>query len=875
MASLGELWRRFLFLLHSRRFNGEMDEEIGFHLEHRAEENRSKGLSAEEAEQAARRRFGNVALFEERSREAWGWSAVDRLGLDVKFALRSMVRRPAFCFIVAMILACGIGVNTAVFSVVNALLLHPYPFPEPDRIMAVEAQNVGQDSSGAGYQDFLDWQKQNNVFEAMAIVPWTGESTLTGQGEPQLIAGGGTTADFWRVLGIQAFLGRFFTADEDREGAPPVAILTYAAWQRRFQGDPGAVGRAITLDGQAFTVIGVLPAGFAYPGIGTCEFFTALHGNTQVGRTQHQYDVVARLKPGISVPQAQAEMSGIAQRLAQQFPETNQGWSIKVQPLGAYLAEDVRDPVLVIFAVVASVLLLACINVAGLLVARAAGRMKEMAIRASLGAGRGRIVRQLITETLLLSMLGGCAGVALSLILMGVMRRAAPPEMALDSTLRLNPFVLGFALAISLATGALAGLFPAWSASKAVPNTVLKDEAGTLSGGRSRNRLIALLVAAEVALSVVLLAGAGLMVKSVVHALHVDTGLRADEVLSFELGLPAARYSNTQATKFYRDLLERLQATPGVDSAAAVTTLPMTGGLQEGAFLLDDRPKPPDWRNQMVQYSGSTPGYLRTMGIPILRGRDFNEGDTETSAPVGIINDTLARQYFGGEDPIGRRYRDDYDGKWRTIVGVVGSVAHQQPTAPPIPGVFAPQAQWPSRWMWITVRARGRTAAMAGAVRATVHSMDANLPLMEIRTMREVFADSLTTARLLMHLLTAFALFALLLDAVGIYGMVEYAVRQRTHEIGVRLALGASRGAIMRLTLRRGMRPAGLGVVLGVPVALALSGVLRAMLYGISPTDILVFAGVPCVLLAVAFCASFLPARRAAAIAPAVALRNE
>jgi putative ABC transport system permease protein len=875
MASLGEVWRRFLFLWQSIRFNRDMDEEIRFHLERRAEEHRSNGLSAGEAEQSARRRFGNVPLLEERSREAWGWSALDRLRQDVKFALRSLLRRPAFSLIVMITLACGIGVNTAVFSAVYALLLHPYPFPEADRIVSLDARNRTGDNSGAGYQDFLDWQQQNDVFEAIAITPWTGDYTLTGQGEPQLITGGGTTADFWRVLGIQPLIGRFFTVDEDRVGQPPVAILTYAAWKRRFGGDPGVVGRAMMLDGRAFTVIGVLPAKFVFPGIETCEFFTALHGNTQLGRTQHQYDVVARLKPGISVARAQADMTAIARRLELAYPETNTGWGIRVQPLRAYLAEGVRNPVLVIFAIVASVLLLACINVAGLLLARAAGRMKEMAIRAALGAGRGRIVRQLITETLLLSLLGGCGGIALSLLLMVAMRRAAPPEMALDSTLHLNPLVLSFTLAVSLATGVVAGLFPAWSASKAVPNTVLKDEGRTLSGGRSRNRLIALLVAAEVALSMVLLAGAGLMVKSVVHALHVDTGLRADEVLSFELALPAARYSNSQATKFYRDLLERLQATPGVDSAAAVTTLPMTGGLQEGAFLLDDRPKPPDWRNRMTQYSGSTPGYFRTMGIPILRGRDFNEGDTETSAPVGIINDTLARQYFDRRDPIGRRYRDDYDGQWRTIVGVVGSVAHQQPTAPPMPGVFAPQTQWASRSMWITVRARGKSAAIAGAVRTTVHRMDSNLPLMEMRTMREVFADSLSTARLFMHLLTAFALFALLLDAIGIYGMVEYAVRQRTHEMGVRLALGASRRAIFQLALRGGVRSAAVGVVLGLPVALAVSGVLRSMLYGVSPRDGLVFAGVPCVLLAVAFCAGVLPARRAATVDPVVALHYE
>lgn len=875
MASLGEVWRRFLFLWHGSRFNRDMDEEIRFHLEQRAQQNRSSGLSAQEAEQAARRRFGNVSLLEERIREAWGWSELDRLAQDVKFALRSLLRRPAFSLTIIVTLACGIGVNTAVFSAVYALLLHPYPFPQADRIVSLDARNSTGDNSGAGYQDFLDWQQQNSVFEAMAIVPTTGDYTLANRGEPQVLTGGRTTAGFWRVLGIQPALGRFFTSGEDRPGGPRVAILTHAAWKHRFGADPAVLGRAITLNGRPFTIIGVLPAGFVYPGIETCEFFTALQANTQLGRTQHQYDVVARLKPGIGVAQAQADMTAIARRLEQQFPETNKGWGIKVQPLRSYLAEGVREPVLLIFAIVASVLLLACVNVAGLLLARAAGRMKEMAIRASLGAGRGRIVRQFITETLLLSTLGGCGGVALSLLLMEVMRQAAPPQLALDSALLLNAAVLSFTLAISAVTGLLAGLFPAWTASRTEPSAVLKEESSTLSGGRTRNRLIAALVAAEVALSVILLAGAGLMVRSLTHALHADTGLRADRVLTFMLGLPAAHYSDPQAAAFYRDLLQRLQSTPGVDSAAAVDTLPLTGDLEGGAFLLDDRPKPPDWRNRMVQYNASTPGYFRIMGIPVLRGRDFDDRDTATSTPVGIVNDTLARQYFPGQDPIGRKYRDDYDGSWRTIVGVVGSIAHQQPTAPPMPGVYAPEAQWPSRWLWIAVRARGNPAAIAAGVRATVRRMDSGLPLVKLRTMQQVRADSLSTASLLMQLLAAFSLFALLLDAVGIYGLVDYAARQHTHEMGVRLALGASRRAVFQLTLRGGMRSAAAGVVLGLPLALAVSGVLRAMLYGISPRDALVFAGVPCVLLAVAFCASFLPARRAATVDPVVALHYE
>jgi len=384
------------------------------------------------------------------------------------------------------------------------------------------------------------------------------------------------------------------------------------------------------------------------------------------------------------------------------------------------------------------------------------------------------------------------------------------------------------------------------------------------------------LVAGEVVLSVMLLAGAGLLVKSFITALRVETGLRVDHLLTFRLALPQAKYSSApQAAMFYRNLVDRLNSSPGVEAAAGVSTLPMTGGMQGGAFEVQGRPKAADWVDTSVQYSRSTPGYFRTMGIPILRGRDFDERDTEASLPVGIVNDTLARQFFAGQDPIGQRYKDAYDGKWRTIVGVVGSVKSQQPMNPPVPGLFCPHAQSPSNWMWITLRARGDEAELTGMARAAVHGLDPDLPLLKIRTMREVVSDSLSGTRLLMQFLAGFALFALLLDAIGIYGIVDYSVRQRTHEMGIRVALGASYGSVLRLVLQKGTLPAAAGVLLGLPAALAASGLLRAMLYGIGPRDLTVFLGVPVVLLLVALGASILPARRAARVDPVIALRCE
>jgi len=878
MEGPGELWRRLLFLLGRGRFNREMEVEMRFHLESRAERNRAEGMDGDEANYAARRRFGNAPLLEEKSREAWGWSALDHLAQDVKFAVRSLGRNPFFVVVVVLTLAFGIGVNTAIFSAVNVLLLNPYPFPQPERILSVDARHISGKNSNTGYRDFLDWQQQNSVFDAMAISPETGGYTLTGQGEPQRMTGGATTADFLRVLGVQPVVGRFFTADEDKPGAAPVAVLTYATWRQRFNGDAAVVGRTMTLNGQAFTVIGVLPRGFAYPGIETCAFFTALGESSSNSRNQHQYGVVARLKAGVTVEQAQSDMNTIAQRLEREFPATNTGWGVKVQPTGAALAAETGRLVWVLFAAVGFVLLLACVNVSGLLLARASGRTKEIAIRSSLGAGRGRIVRQMLTETVLLSLSGGGVGILLAVWLMKVLRAAAPQELALDATLHLNSAVLAFTVAVSLLTGIAAGLAPAWSASGAEPNSILKEDGNSWSRARSRNRLMAWLVAGEVALSVILMAGAGLLVKSFALALDVDTGLRVEHVLTFALNLPGAKYSSDSGVStFYRDLLERLKNSPGVEAAAGVMTLPMTGGVTGGAFQVEGRAKAPDWVDTLVQYNASTPGYFGTMGIPILRGRDFNEQDNEAGLPVAIVNDALARQYFPNEDPIRHRYRDDpaYGGQWRTIVGVAANIQHQQPTKPPMPGVYLPHAQWPANSMWITVRGRGDAAQLAETARTAVRGLDGDLPLLKIRTMREVVGDSLAESRLAASLLSGFAVFALLLAAIGIYGIVDYSVRQRRREMGIRMALGATYGDVVALVVRKGALPAVAGVVVGVPLALAGAGVIRAMLYGTSPRDLTVFLGVPALLLVVALGASYLPARRAAKVDSMAALRCE
>lgn len=795
---------------------------------------------------------------------------------DLRYAVRSLARQPAFTAVAVLTLTLAIGANTAIFSAVNALLLNPYPFPHSDRIVLLDARHSSGKNSGTGYRDFLDWRAQNSVFADMAILPETGHYTLTGVGAPRRIVGGMTTADFLKVLQIQPARGRFFSPSEDQPGAPRVLLLTYAAWQGDFGGAENIVGRTIALDGEAFTVIGVMPAEFVFPGINTCDFLTPLRESSSLGRFQHQYEVIARLKPDVTVAQAQANMTTIAQRLAREFPATNRGWGIAVLPIRTALATTAGEPTIVLFAAVTSVLLLACVNLAGLLLARASGRAREIAIRMSVGAGRLRIIRQLLTESVLLSTIGGAAGLVFANWLMDTLRHSAPSDFALDSALRLDSSVLIFTVAISIATGIVFGLAPAWFGSKVDLNSALKGDANSWTAGRSRARVQSILVAAQVALSTVLLIGAGLLTRDLLAVLHVRTGLRVEHVLTFALAPPSTKYRTDQShLVLYGDLMARLKQVPGVMDAAAVGTLPMTGGMTGGSFEIEGRPKPADWVQTLVEYNSATPDYFRTMGIPLLSGRDFDQRDSATSTPVAIINSALAQQFFPDENPIGHRFKDDYDGKVRTIVGVVGSVNHQQPMRPPFPGVYAPYEQKADSGMWLVVRTQGDPQKLASVAQKVVHAVDPDLLLLRIRTMSQVVADSMGEPELLVSFVAAFALFALLLAGIGIYGILAYSVRQRTHEIGIRMALGATRAGILKLTLGRSALLAGSGLAVGIIASLASSRVMASLLYIVTPHDAFVFVAAASVLIAVALVSSYWPARRAVKVDPLVALRHE
>jgi putative ABC transport system permease protein len=787
-----------------------------------------------------------------------------------------LAKSPAFTLVAVLTLAVAIGANTAIFSAINALLLNPYPLPESERMVLLDARHVSGKNSATGYLDFLDWQEQNTVFQSMAIVPWTGAYTLTGAGEPQRLVGGATTAGFLSVLGVQPARGRFFSAEEDKPGAPRVALLSYTAWQKYFGGAADILGRPIQLDEEPYTVIGIMPRQFVFPGIQTCDFFTALRENGSLGRRQHQYDVVARMKPGVTLGQAQTNMTAIAQRLAQEFPDTNTGWGIAVLPIREALVTEARTPSLVLFSTVIFVLLLACVNLAGLLLARGSSRAKEIAVRLSLGAGRARIVRQLLTESALVSLAGGTAGLLFANWLMDVLRHAAPGDFGLDSALRLDARVLAFTLMVSLATGIVFGLAPAWSGSKADLNAALKGDANAWSGARSRNRFQSSLVAGQIALTAVLLVGAGLLIRDLSVVLHMQTGMRIEHVLTFRLDPPSAKYSSAQRkVALYEDVISGLKRVPGVEGAAAVGTLPMTGSMNAGAFEIEGRPKTPDREDTLVQYNAVTPGYFRTLGIPVLRGRDFDEGDTEAALPVAIINDTLARQFFPNDDPVGQRFRDDYDGRWRTIIGIVGSVKDKQPMRPPIPGLYAPHPQKAWSWMTVVVRTQSDPSKLAVTAQSIVHAADPDLLVLRMRTMEQVVADSMSESGLLASFVSGFAAFALLLAAVGIYGIIAFSVSQRLHEMGIRRALGATRSDILILILRRGAVLAGSGMAAGLPITLAASWMMGSLLHGITPEDATVYVAVPLLLIAVSLAASYIPGRRAMRIEPMDALRYE
>jgi putative ABC transport system permease protein len=806
---------------------------------------------------------------------------MNTLWQDVRFGLRVLAKSPGFTAVALVVLALGVGANTAIFSVVNAVLLRPLPFEHAERLVQAKRVNVkkGTTTSAHSFPNFADMRAQSNSFEALAAYNDT-DAALTGAGAPERVSGVSASADIFRVLGVGAQLGRAFAPDDERPGGAPVVVITHGTWQRRFGADPQVVGREVTLDGKPKTVVGVLPADFQFPFANQApEYFTPLdpQGDMEKQRGANYLQVLGRLKEGVPVAQAEAELKAIAARLEQQYPDANEGRSVALVSAQEEMVGNLRATLLVLLGAVGFVLLVACANVANLQLARASGRGREMAIRTALGASRARVMRQLLTEGLLLSVAGGALGLLFAVWGVALISSFVPADIPRFKEVGLDPTVLGFTFAASLLAGVAFGLAPALQASRVDLGESLKEGGRGATAGRTRNRVRSLLIVSEVALSLVLLVGAGLLVKSFWRLRNTNPGFNPQRVLSASVSLPEVKYSkDEQLVQFYRQALGRAAALPGVEAAAAIMPLPLGSNDINISFMAEDRPDPGPGSRPVAGTRVITPDYLRVMGVPLLRGRAFNDRDTADAPKVLIVNETLARQLFPGEDPLGKRLAIGLNSIHGEIVGVVGDVHSRGLEREAGLELYVPYEQTPFNSMQLVLRTKeGDPAALAAPLRAAVREIDKDVPLYEVKTMEQLVADSVARQRFSMTLLAAFAGLALALAAVGIFSVMSFLVAQRTHEIGVRVALGAQARDILRMVVRYGMGLALAGVAAGLAGAFALTRLMSGLLYGVSATDPVTFAGVSLLLVVVALAACLVPARRATKVDPMVALRYE
>jgi putative ABC transport system permease protein len=855
-----------------------MDEELRFHLDKETERNVARGMSLGEARRAALVDFGGAERVREECRDERGVSVAEDLWQDLRYGARTLRKSSGFTFVAVVTLALGIGANTAIFSVVDAVLLRSLPFPDSERIVSLEGVNTskGITDSNMSAPDFADWQAQSRSFEQIACFA-TGGSLLVSGEEAERVRGTSATPDFFPLFRTGPLRGRALQPEDARKDAPSVAVLSYGLWQRRYGADPNIVGKQIMVGRDSTTVVGVMPRGFDYPERTEIWFPLALDPSAE-RRDNRSFEVVARLKPDAPLAQAQAELDALNARFAQSYPETNAGWSVRLTNLRERLVGEVRTPLLVLLGAVAFVLLIACSNVANLLLARAASRRREFAVRDALGASRARIVRQLLTESLLLSLAGGVAGLLMSLWLTRLLVGLIPTNTPRLNEVGPDARVFIFALAASLLTGLLFGLMPALQASRTDVSEALKAGGRTGAEGARRNRARSFLIVSEIALSFMLLAGAGLLARSFLRLRDVSPGFDPSGVLAMRLSASGPKYPAGPArAELYRQALERIRSLPGVESAGAVLSLPLGGDTFNvgRSFIREGRPATPE-ESASASYVVATPGYFHALQIPLLAGRAINEQDADKSPMVVVINETMARRFWPGESPVGKRITIWRDEKFpREIVGVVGDT-RATPGDPAGPQMYVPYAQdanWGS--LSLVVRSSIDPSSLTAAARNEVHAIDKTIPVYNTRPMCEVVGVALAGKRASAMLVGAFALLALLLALVGIYGVTAYYVTQRTQEIGVRMALGAQARHVLGLVLGQSMRLTLGGLALGLCGALALTRVLESLLYGVKPTDPVTFAGAAALLGVVALLACLLPAWRATKVDPLIALRAD
>jgi putative ABC transport system permease protein len=802
---------------------------------------------------------------------------------DVRFGLRMIMKKPGVSIIAVVALALGIGANTAIFSVVNTVLLRPLPYKDPGRIVFVfwRAPKLSDEDFPASAPDFLDWRAQNTVFERMAAI--SGESfNLTGAGEPERIQSASVSADLFPLLGVNPARGRAFTAEEEQQGREHVVIMGYELWQRRFGGNPNLVGQSITLNGEPYTVVGIMGRDFHFPeGVERIDLWIPLSFKPEIlDKRGHRYlFVVGRLKEGVSFQQAQVEMNALAARMAQAYPGTNTDWSVKLQTLHDALTEDVSTALFVLLGAVGFVLLIACANVANLQLARAAARQREVAIRLALGASRLRLVRQFLIESTLLSLIGGAAGLLLAVWGLDALRLTLPEDLPRLEQIGIDMPVLFFTLTVSIATGILLGLVPALQATKPDLIEALKEGSQSVAGGRHRNRVRSLLVIVEVALALVLLIGAGLMMKSFWRLRDVRPGFDPHNLLTMQITLPEAKYEEgAEQANFFRELVQRVETIPGVLSVGYSTDPPLTDDSR-GDLTIEGQPPRAPGDEQTATYGGVSPGYFKAMGIPLIKGRTFSNEDREDSERVVVVSSFFASRFFPGQDPIGKRIKqggEDDDSEWMTIVGVVGDIHHYGLSAAVSSEMYMPFAQAPEPEITLVVRsAAGNPSSLLPAIKHEVEAIDKDQPIFGAVTMERLLSDSVASQRLSVTLLGLFAGLAFLLACVGIYGVISYTVTQRTHEIGVRIALGAGTRDILRLVVGHGMIMVAIGLGVGLLASFALTRVMSSLLFNVSTTDPATFILVSLLLALVSFLASYIPARRATRVDPMIALRYE
>ncbi len=796
---------------------------------------------------------------------------------DIRFALRSFAKSPGFTAVAVLALALGIGANAALFSVINTVLLRPLPYRQPQQLLRVYETFLPSGYGSVSPPNYQDWRQQNHVFEHLEAFS-TGSMNLQGDTNPERIPSVVATAGLFDMLGAQPLQGRTFLPDEDQPGKPEVAVISERLWKRRFAGDPNLLGSNINLDGKPTTVIGIMPASFEFPPGSperTLWLPMQLPPSLKLERGQHFLAVEGRLKPGQNLETAVADMKPIAARIAEQFPGEQKGRSIMIRSLQEVLVGNIRPALLVLMGSVGFVLLIACANVANLLLARAASRKREVAVRAALGASRIRLIRQFLTESILLALAGGLVGAFLADLGVQALVVLASRQIPRATEVHVDGTVFLFLLGVCLLCGIIFGLMPAFQSTGRDVQEGLKEGGRSGSAGGHSEGYRNALVIAEFALALVLLIGAGLLLRSFAALNSVDSGLKASGVLTMSVSLPQGKYPNGGMwQRFYEPTLERIQALPGVRAAGIIRLLPLQSWGVNGDFAIEGRPTSEPGQRPFAEFREISPGYFRAMGIPLVKGRDLSAQDSANSLPVAMINDALARKYFGGQDPVGQKIQ--WNG-WRAIVGVAGSIHQAGLDREPLPELYVPAAQRPGALsgMTLVISTSVEPTSLTSAIESAIHSVDPSQPVFGVKTMERVVADSLSSQRLYVWLLGVFAAIALILASAGIYGVMSYLVTRRTQEFGVRMALGASTRDILRMVLRQSLMLIGVGVAIGLAGAFAVTRVLTNFLFGVKPTDLATFGAVSLVLIIVALIATYLPALRATRVDPMVALRYE